>query len=354
MSYWGGAWSSLKFSTRSNIASLTNNAALRFRNASDGVIKYRNNRAYKSVAVYVAKTLAVQTATAEVAKLFPRYQRYLEKKMRDTVLAQQDANFRQLIENRRKVTSELGYVYTPDGHRYVAKDKYGVRVDTALMLSYEGTKEIEVSDTATVTENDYFGTQYRPRQGSRQYMSTFKTKTICHIDLLAEVTMSSGKNLVQTKVQGRDFTRKELISGGDLTFQINGKLVGNMGEYPSTAVEKLVMVAQYKGIVSVNHFLFKHLNVDKVIITDFSLGKSDAYNEQPYSMTCVAIEPDEDVMIQKDTIGILNQELRLGETNSWYRFILNNKLAEIAADTVTSATTTGISKISDLLIDTVI
>ncbi len=53
---------------------------------------------------------------------------------------------------------------------------------------------------------------------------------------------------------------------------------------------------------------------------------------------CVAIEPDEEIKLVKDTIQELNQELVLSPMNKWYKLILNNKLAQIAADAVVNAT----------------
>lgn len=55
---------------------------------------------------------------------------------------------------------------------------------------------------------------------------------------------------------------------------------------------------------------------------------------QPYSMTCVAVEPDEDIKVEKDTISVLNTELQLSPMNKWYQLILDNKLAQMTASAV--------------------
>ena len=139
-----------------------------------------------------------------------------------------------------------------------------------------------------------------------------------------------------TTVQGRDYTRKELVSGGDLKFQINGTMVSDeVGVYPDSQVRKFIQMCQYGGVIKINHLLFKQFNVNQIIITDYSLGDSEYKNEQPYTFSCVAVEPDEDVKVSQDTIAILNNEIQASPMNKWYKLILDDKLAEIAANAAT-------------------
>ena len=57
--------------------------------------------------------------------------------------------------------------------------------------------------------------------------------SIAFCDLGATVSSQSSNNLILTKVQGRDYSRKELVSGGDINFTVTGKIVSNYPDiYP--------------------------------------------------------------------------------------------------------------------------
>ncbi|MBO5970116.1 MAG: hypothetical protein J6S14_16680 [Clostridia bacterium] len=341
MSYWGGAWSSLKFSLGSSAESMIPNLSYRYLKGVDGNLTYKNNRAYKYVAVHVAKQMAAQIIEGEVHKLFPRYQRYLENKFRDTVLKQQDKNRFKLIEGSHTQSKDWGTIKTSEGKTIVAKDKYGNWIKESLILYYDSDTAVEVNDVSYIYTDD---TGQLSTSGLKE---TYTTKTVCFIDLAPRVSTQSVKNIVLTPVQGRDYTRKELIAGGDLTFSISGEINSNQdGIYPENDVKKFIQIMQYGGVVKVNHFMFKQFNIEQVLIKDYSLPPSEYKNIQPYSFTCVAVEPDEDVIVTKDTIAILNEELTLSPMNKWYKFILNSKLAETvargASSTISSFATTGL------------
>lgn len=323
MSYWGGAWNSLKFSAGSTANSMMSGVSLRYRQGIDGNLIFKNNRAHKVILVQVAKRIAMQMIEGEVNKLFPRYQRYLEGKLRDTVLKQQTANYKQLIKDGESVVKDFGAILTSEGKRIVAKDKYGNAVPESLMLHYESENKMTVTDTIKI--------------GETLQEQTYQTSTLCFIDLVPKVAMNSSKNLILTPVQGRDYTRKELVSGGDLTFTVSGEINSNRADvYPDTAVKKFIQLAQYGGVIQVNHMMFSQFNINQVIIKDYSLQTPEFKNIQPYSFTCVAVEPDEDVVVMKDTIAVLNQELTLSPMNKWYKLILNSKLTEMVANAATS------------------
>lgn len=336
MGYFSGAWKSLKFNAGRAGEDLLSNISYRYLRKNDGNLVYINNKGYNDFFVYVAKRASMQMVEQQVNTLFPKYQRYLEHKLRDSVLKQQDSNLKKIIEAGEKVDQGLGVVEV-DGHKIIAKNKYGDLIPEALMLYYESDREIEVQDVIY--------------QNGNAVESSYKTKTICFIDLIASVSMQSSKNLVLTQVQGRDFTRKELVSGGDLTFSVSGKIVGNdRGVYPANDVKKFIQIAQYGGVIKVNHFIFKQFNIEQILIKDYSMGASEKKNEQPYSFTCVAVEPDEDVSIATDTIGVLNSEIAISPMNKWYKLILNSKLSSIVADKVAESTTSAIDTGLDALI----
>ena len=337
MEFYSGAWSSLKFNAGRSGENILNSVSSRFLQKRDGNLVYVNNKGYKSVLIHVVKQKAMQLVEQQVNSLFPKYQRYLEGKLRETVLMQQKQNQIQLIRNQENQMKDWGRITADGNHIIVAKDKYGNLVRDALLLYYDAKETIHVDDVSYID--------------GKEVAESYETKTICFIDLVASVSMQSSKNLILMQVQGRDFTRKELISGGDLTFSISGKIVGNeRGVYPENDAKKFIQLMQYGGVIKVNHFLFRQFNVNQIIIKDYNMGASEFKNEQPYNFTCVAVEPDEDVSIATDTIGVLNAEIAAGHMDAWYNLILNNKLSSIVADSITDKAASGITAGMDALV----
>lgn len=314
----------MKFNAGKAAANAASSVSWAYTHSPAQEVIYRNNRAYKSVLVHVAKQLAMSEIEGQINKLFPKYQRYLEKTLRKTVLEQQKSNQVQLIRNRESQMKEWGRITADGGHTIIAKDKYGNAVPESLMLFYGGDTDILVEDVKNV--------------GDKQVKDSYTTKTICFIDINPDVAIQSSKNIVMTTVQGRDYTRKELVSGGDLNFTVTGEIVSNEeGVYPENDVKKFIQIMQYGGVVNVNHFQFKQFNVDKIIIKDFNMQNQEFKNIQPYTFTCVAVEPDEDVVVKSDTIAVINREIEVSPMSKWYKLILNNKYAEIVANAAASA-----------------
>lgn len=324
MSFIGDIWGNVKFNAGKAAANAASSVSWAYTHSPAQEVIYRNNRAYKSVLVHVAKQLAMSEIEGQINKLFPKYQRYLEKTLRKTVLEQQKSNQVQLIRNHESQMKEWGRITADGGHTIIAKDKYGNAVPESLMLFYDGDTDILVEDVKIV--------------GDKQVKDSYTTKTICFIDINPDVAIQSSKNIVMTTVQGRDYTRKELVSGGDLNFTVTGEIVSNEeGVYPENDVKKFIQIMQYGGVVNVNHFQFKQFNVDKIIIKDFNMQNQEFKNIQPYTFTCVAVEPDEDVVVKSDTIAVINREIEVSPMSKWYKLILNNKYAEIVANAAASA-----------------
>ena len=330
MSFIGDIWGNVKFNAGKAAANAASSVSWAYTHSPAQEVIYRNNRAYKSVLVHVAKQLAMSEIEGQINKLFPKYQRYLEKTLRKTVLEQQKSNQVQLIKNRETQMEEWGRISAQGGHTIIAKDKYGNAVPESLMLFYDGDTAILVEDVKIV--------------GDKQVKDSYTTKTICFIDINPDVAIQSSKNIVMTTVQGRDYTRKELVSGGDLNFTVTGEIVSNEeGVYPENDVKKFIQIMQYGGVVNVNHFQFKQFNVDKIIIKDFNMQNQEFKNIQPYTFTCVAVEPDEDVVVKSDTIAVINREIEVSPMSKWYKLILNNKYAEIVANAAASAASSTIN-----------
>ena len=309
---------------------------LRYRKSKDGILVYKSHAAYKSVFEFIARQTALQYAERTINGLWPKYKKSIEDKLRQTVLAQQEANRIQLITMGAQIDAGLGVVRTTEGnYSYVAQDKYGTKISDALMVYYDVDKPVVITDKIN-TQN-------------------ISTKTVCFIDLAPEVTLSSSKNLVLTNVQGRDYSRKELVAGGDLKFSISGNIVYDEPDiYPENDVKKFIQMMEYNGIIHVNHRMFRQFGVTSIIVQDFNLGKPDFKNMQPYSFNCVAVEPDDAVVITQDTIGTINHDIAVSPLDGWYKLILDKKslsgqLINMAADATAGAVMGGIGELNDLV-----
>lgn len=320
-------WTNLKFNAGSS--KVANGLNWRIRK-DDSPLVYKNPR-YKSVAVHAARQLLMSELEGELNKFIPKFKRNYEAFLREKVQQQQEANYQQLIkhqQNQADVTDkEWGKINieTNNGTKtIVAKDKYGTPVRESLIIYYDAEQMHEVSDVVYTYDE-------KGRITSANE-DTYSTKTVCHIDLAPQISVSSSKNIVMTQVQGRDYTRKELVSGGDLQFSISGSIVSDeMGVYPVEAVKKFIQIMEYNGIVKVRSMMFNSFNVKQVIVKDYSLESPEYKNVQPYSFSCVAVEPDEDITVSQDTISVINKTLELSSMNKWYKLILENKLASMAA-----------------------
>lgn len=290
---------------------------------------YKNAR-YKSVAVHATRQYLMSELVGNLNKVIPKFKKNTEDKLRKTVLEQQASNYEELISNQTTQSKKWGQVDAGGGHTIIAKDKYGSAVKEALMLYYKD------ETTHTVKDVVY--------QAGASKETTYSTDVVCHIDLAPQVSVSSSKNIVMTQVQGRDYTRKELVSGGDLQFSISGNIVSDeMGVYPTDAVKKFVQIMEYNGILNVNFMMFEPFNVTRIIVKDYSLSQQTYKNIQPYSFNCVAVEPDDEVKINTDTISVINKELTLSPMNKWYKLILENKLASMVASSVADSVATGVT-----------
>lgn len=343
--YLGSVWNSLKFNAGNAVSPLVD-MRYRLSGGTTSNLVYKNAPRHKNVWVHVAKLYATQLMREEINRLTSWPIRYWEDKAQKKVWESKDANNKILIEHQQAQKENWGKIQIPDQDgkslSIVATDRYNTAVPEAMILYYD-TGEVH-----SIQKQEF-------RNGKWVEGPYFFTTWLHHIDLMPSVTMSSAKNIVMTKVQGRDFTRKELVSGGDLEFTVNGTIVSNEeGVYPSNDVQKLIQIMQHNGIINVQYFMFSEFNVDKIIIKSYSLGDVTYKNEQPYSFTCVAVEPDDVVKVMKDTIITLNQDLASSPLNKWYQFILHNKwgqqLSNAVVDQTTSLATQGTGMLFDKLV----
>lgn len=255
---------------------------------------YRANGYRNNYFAYEARRYAMMKAERVYKKKMHDLLDAAEKVIRKSQDKVIESKQTKIIENGRAVDSGLGEVLTSDAtpRVIVAVNQYGEKVPEALMIYYR------TDDVISVTE--YHG----------DTPATYATNTICFWDCLATVTASSDKNLILTQVQGRDYSRKELVSGGDVVFNVSGEITSNYpGVYPEDTVKKFIQMMQYGGIIEVNHYLFRQYNIKRILVQSFELKTPEFKNIQPYSFKCVGIEPDVEVSITSDTISLLNKQI---------------------------------------------
>lgn len=357
-----GYWSNLGMFVGGKSIESAASVRYRYSEKPDGTLTYKSKSAYKLAIAHWAMQKAMSLALSEINQLFPRYQRSLERKLRKTVQSQQETNHDWIISNSQPIVDDYGYVTLQGDHKVAAKDAWGRVVPEALMIHYDAEDNIHYKFTSYENQVDPVSGQHT---GTSIKTDEFDSKTVLFFDVCPSVSVNSGKNIIMTQVQGRDYTRKELVSGGDLTFTISGSIVAHNAalenvmekkgkksqavatnsvvQYPETQVQKFIQIMQHPGIINVHHFLFRQFNVTRIIIKDFSLKQPEFKNIQPYEFTCVAVEPDEDVMVKQDTINELNKDIKASEMNKWYKFILTNKLGEMAGNMVTDIATSATS-----------
>lgn len=137
-------------------------------------------------------------------------------------------------------------------------------------------------------------------------------------DTTALISLSSDKNLVLTQVAGRDYSRKELVSNGDLNFSVSGHIASRIPDvYPNEEVQKLRQILQYKGIVEVNNEFLDQWGVKKIVIKSFNFPSSEGKKAvQDYSFEAVGVQPDKEANVTEDTIQMINYEIATATDNS--------------------------------------
>ena len=139
-------------------------------------------------------------------------------------------------------------------------------------------------------------------------------------DLQPVVQVSSKNNVILTTVQGRDYTRKELVSGGDLEISINGKITSKYPDvYPEAEVSKFLKLMQYRGVINCDNTILRQFKIARLIVLNYSLNPSDCRNIQPYTLTCVAVEPSDAVELK--IAGQEEVDRSISDVNKWLQFV---------------------------------
>ena len=158
---------------------------------TDGQVQYLSKDSH------ILKRAVIQTASQlayGILRSYPRYLKYWEQKVRDkylqeksqSSLANKAGQYAQLIKDQQDVATKKNYTDTIVGN---------------LVSDY---LELSISDE---------GTYYDSQSGKVELNSKYGLVTF--VDLQPLVQVSSRNNILLTTVQGRNYSRKEFISGGD-------------------------------------------------------------------------------------------------------------------------------------------
>lgn len=262
----------------------------------DGQVGYfaKNGNLLKRALVQIPS----QTAYG-LLRSYPRYIRYWEQRNRDkyletqsqTSLANKSGQYYQLIQKQKAVAARAHYTDTIVGR--IVEDYLRLRIDV-------------------------FGLYYDNKTGMMQANMLYGAQEF--VDLQPQVQVSSKNNILLTTVEGRDYTRKELISGGDLEINVQGKITSKYPDvYPEAEVSKFLKLMQYRGILECDNTILRQFNITRLIVQSYALTSPVCRNIQPYTLQCVAVEPSEAVEVKHADREKVDKAIK--HTNKWIKYV---------------------------------
>lgn len=215
---------------------------------------------------------------------------------------------------------KFGLMDVGNNNVILALDDWGIQCPDALMLGVKIDKEImvkqeqmTVSSSSITDETGFFyktsTTSYDTKEKLVE-LKEVKTNMLVWYDTTAIITINSDKNLITTRVQGRDYSRKELVSNGDIKFSVSGQITSkNPDIYPTEEVKKFIKVMQYKGIAKVNNQILDQFGIENIVITSFNLTPQEGYKAvQKYSFSAIGLQPESEIEITEDTVLAIPQQ----------------------------------------------
>ncbi|WP_296946789.1 DUF6046 domain-containing protein [uncultured Dysgonomonas sp.] len=287
----------------------------------DGQVQYfsRNKDTIKRAAIQT-----VSQAAYGLVRSYPRYIRYYENQMREKQLSTNNTSLANKNGEYYKLRQkQLGDQYSQanSGDIQLISSKTVVSSDKTHKDAIVGNVFVDFLNLS-VSKSEYDKTF---SSSKKSFKDTFNTSIdidkIEFVDLHARVNITSKNNIIQTVVQGRDYSRKQFISGGDIEITVTGKIASKYPDiYPEEEVSKLIKLLQYKGVIKCSHTVLNQFNISQIIILSYSIPTSDmARNIQDYSFSCVAVEPDMPVELK---LGSQEQaEVAIAQDNAASKWI---------------------------------
>ena len=242
---------------------------------------------------------AVSQAAYGLLRSYPRYMKYWEQRVRDkyletqsqSSLANKTGQYYKLISEQQAVARQKNYT------------------DTIVGRTVQDYLELSIPKE---------GKYYDNKEGKAEPNSKYGLVTF--VDPGPQVQVSSRNNILLTQVQGRDYTRKEFISGGDLEITVSGRITSKYPDvYPEAEVSKFIRLVQYKGVIECDNTVLRQFNITRLIIQSYTFQPTDCRNVQPYTLTCVAVEPSEAVELKLAEAEVVDTAIK--HTNKWIKWV---------------------------------
>lgn len=250
------------------------------------------------------------------------------------------------------VNNYQNYVYAVDHGGYLCNDALMLGIPLAEDKKLKFSQKYRLSK---ITDDNFWISEVERINDSNAYQeNNFETDHLVWYDCTAVVSVDSSKNLVITSVQGRDYSRKELVSNGDINISVNGYITSPFPDiYPFEEVKKLRQILRYKGVIKVNNQILDSWDIDKIIIKDFSFPQEEGGKAiQKYSFNAVAVQPVRLSEVNEDTIKLVTQPFETeqrDEENKWADLL--NKQLERLKMAASDVLDVGISQGNDYLMN---
>lgn len=247
------------------------------------------------------------------------------------------------LEKQNEEQAKYGMMELDEGTIYALDDWGGICPD-ALMLAVELDPEKKITycqifpEYSTVEDPNKKGV-YK-EETPHSILNQVVTNTLVWYDTTAIITINSDKNLITTKVQGRDYSRKELVSNGDIKFNVSGQITsGRPDIYPTQEMQKFYQMMRYKGVIKINNEVLDSLGITHIVIESFNVSCKEGYKAvQNYTFSAIGLQPEEEKEITEDTIEIIAQSpvKTEGSSNGWVDMLKNqlNGLKNTSSDLV--------------------
>lgn len=183
----------------------------------DGQVHYfsKHHDLLKRAAVQITS----QTAYG-LLRSYPRYLKYWEQQVRDKYLQTQ---------SQSSLANKTGQYYRLISEQQAVAQKKS-HTDSIVGRTVADFLELSISQEGKYYDNS----ECKVLPNSQYGLVTF-------VDLGPQIQVGSRNNILLTQVQGRDYTRKEYISGGDLEITINGKITSKYPDvYPEAEVSRFI------------------------------------------------------------------------------------------------------------------
>lgn len=230
---------------------------------------------------------------------YPRFLKYWEQTERDkylqsksnSSLANKTGQYYKLIEKQQVVGKQKNYT------------------DSIVNRVVYDYLELSINETGTYYDSKEKAIKNNKDYGAEEF-----------VDFQPLVQVGSKNNILLHTVQGRDYTRKEFISGGDYEITINGKITSKYPDvYPEGEVSKFLKLMNYKGVLDCDNTILRQFNITQMIILNYTLSAPEYRNVQPYSITCVAVEPNEAIEIIPYEAEIYDEATE--HINKWIKIV---------------------------------